>query len=555
MSLYRIMLVDDEEEVRKGIIRKIDWKNLGFQVVGDAENGQDALEKIEQMEPDVIMTDIRMPYMDGLTLSARIRQKYPSIKILIFSGYDDFEYAQQAIKLNVTEYILKPVNVEELTEILNRVRENLDEEIEQRRNVHLLRERYRSSLPIIRELYLNDLVRGNVRGGIEEHLREYGVDILDARKWGVAVIDLEREDPQDVKSNQNGRNQKDANAEISHAFSAHEEKELLSISVRQLLEDYLKPYYRLQAFNSTAGIAVIIAVDEENTQTSLIDLLGDICKEAKRILQVNITIGIGRNCTELSQMNRSYQTALDALGYKAIVGMGGTIYINDVEPVGRGRLQLEAKEESDLAAAVKFGPRENIESVIRGITSRMDDVKAHTSQYQMYMFSIVNCLTRLMQKHDLDMALLFDDRDPYTDLVARVQRREEFTARIIEVACRMYEAMNRERDNTTRKVILEAKQYIQEHYQNPDLSVEMMCRQLHMSPAYFSTIFKKETGQTYIAYLTEVRLDKAVELLNTTNDKTYVIAQKVGYQEQNYFSYVFKKRFGMSPTRYRNSAQ
>ena len=555
MSLYRIMLVDDEEEVRKGIIRKIDWKNLGFQVVGDAENGQDALEKIEQMEPDVIMTDIRMPYMDGLTLSACIRQKYPSIKILIFSGYDDFEYAQQAIKLNVTEYILKPVNVEELTEILNRVRENLDEEIEQRRNVHLLRERYRSSLPIIRELYLNDLVRGNVRGGIEEHLREYGVDILDARKWGVAVIDLEREDPQDVKSNQNGRNQKDANAEISHAFSVHEEKELLSISVRQLLEDYLKPYYRLQAFNSTAGITVIIAVDEENTQTSLIDLLGDICKEAKRILQVNITIGIGRNCTELSQMNRSYQTALDALGYKAIVGMGGTIYINDVEPVGRGRLQLEAKEESDLAAAVKFGPRENIESVIRGITSRMDDVKAHTSQYQMYMFSIVNCLTRLMQKHDLDMALLFDDRDPYTDLVARVQRREEFTARIIEVACRMYEAMNRERDNTTRKVILEAKQYIQEHYQNPDLSVEMMCRQLHMSPAYFSTIFKKETGQTYIAYLTEVRLDKAVELLNTTNDKTYVIAQKVGYQEQNYFSYVFKKRFGMSPTRYRNSAQ
>ena len=159
MSLYRIMLVDDEEEVRKAMIRKMDWESLGFTVVGDAENGQDALEKIEQLEPDVVMTDIRMPYMDGLTLTARIREKYPSIKILIFSGYDDFEYAKQAIKLKVTEYILKPVNGEELASILNRIRISLDEEIEQRRNLSALQESYQGSLPILRELFLNDLVR------------------------------------------------------------------------------------------------------------------------------------------------------------------------------------------------------------------------------------------------------------------------------------------------------------------------------------------------------------------------------------------------------------
>ena len=116
MDLYRIILVDDEEEVRKSIIRKIDWQAVGFTVVGDAENGEDALEKIEALEPDVVLTDIRMPYMDGLTLAEKIRQRYPSMKIVIFSGYDDFDYAKRAIKLNVTEYILKPVNVEELTE-------------------------------------------------------------------------------------------------------------------------------------------------------------------------------------------------------------------------------------------------------------------------------------------------------------------------------------------------------------------------------------------------------------------------------------------------------
>ena len=173
MDLYRIILVDDEEEVRKSIIRKIDWTAVGFAVVGDAENGEDALEKIENLEPDVVLTDIRMPYMDGLTLAERIRQKYPSMKIVIFSGYDDFEYAKQAIKLNVTEYILKPVNVEELTAILKRIKTNLDEEIEQKRNVNLLRENYKRSLPILREQFLKDLISRPMDGEtVQTLLRE-----------------------------------------------------------------------------------------------------------------------------------------------------------------------------------------------------------------------------------------------------------------------------------------------------------------------------------------------------------------------------------------------
>ena len=193
MGLYGIMLVDDEEEVRKAIIRKMDWEQLGFYVAGDAENGQDALEKVEILEPDVVMTDIRMPYMDGLTLAARIREKYPSTKILIFSGYDDFEYAKQAIKLGVTEYILKPVNGQELARILKKVRVSLDQEISQRRDIDALRESYLGSLPILRELFLNDLVRQRAdRASIEPKLKEYAIDILDARKWLAAVIHVEQ---------------------------------------------------------------------------------------------------------------------------------------------------------------------------------------------------------------------------------------------------------------------------------------------------------------------------------------------------------------------------
>jgi len=526
------MLVDDEEEVRKAMIRKMDWEALGFTVAGDAENGEDALEKLEQLEPDVIMTDIRMPYMDGLSFIARVREQYPYIKILIFSGYDDFEYAKQAIKLNVTEYILKPVNGEELAEILKRVRISLDEEIEQRRNISTLQESYLGSLPILRELFLNDLVcRAADVASVVPKLREYGIDILDAHRWLAAVIHIEQTE--------------------NLVLSQHQE--LIPISVRSLVEDHLKPYCRFAIFNSAEGITVAVAVDKGNTETGLINLLNDICKESRRLLEVTITVGIGYSCDTLQEIGRSYQAAVDALGYQAIVGSGRTIYINDVEPVSRGNLQLDAKGEAELTTAIKFGPRKLIENVLRELAARMDDAKVHASQYQVYMLAIANCLIRLMQQYELNMGEMFGSEERYADMIRGICHKETFAEELIPVACRMNEALNRERDNTTRKAILEAKAYIQENYSDPELSVDTLCRHLHMSPAYFSTVFKKETGQTYVNYLTEVRLLRAEELLRETDDKTYKIAEKVGYQEQNYFSYVFKKRFGISPTKYRGT--
>lgn len=506
MNLYSIILVDDEEEVRKSIIKQIDWESAGFKVVGDAENGEDALEKIEVLEPDVVLTDIRMPYMDGLTLAEKIRQRYPSMKVVIFSGYDDFEYAQKAIKLNVTEYILKPVNVEELTSILKRIKSNLDEEIEEKRNVSRLRENYRKSLPIIREQFFNDMVHRRLSDDlIELKLREYDIPITGARKWVIAAVDVEKSDDRSKKT-----------------LSLHEEEELIPISVMQIVREKLKSYCRFSLFQSTAEaeMVVIAALDDDNTTTGLIDVLGDICKEAKRILEVPVTIGIGHSVTGLSKIAGSYQSAVEALGYKAVVGSGITIYINDMEPVGSGKLE---------------------------------SAKVHYRQQQVYVFGVLNTIIQMIQQYDLNLEEILGGELEYLSVIDKLQKREEFGEWLLKTAHKMNQAINQERDITTRQVIQQAKQYIMDNYQNPDLSVEMICRHLHMSPAYFSTMFKKETGQAYIAYLTEIRLNKAVELLNKTDDKTYVIASKVGYQEQNYFSYVFKKKFGVSPTKFRGA--
>ena len=532
MNLYRIILVDDEEEVRQSIIKKIDWEDAGFSVVGDAENGQEALEKVEALEPDVILTDIRMPYMDGLSLAERVRQRYPSIKIVIFSGYDEFEYAKQAIKLNVTEYILKPVNVEELTAILKRIKSNLDEEIEQKRNVSLLRENYRRNLPILREQFLNELVGGTASSqNMEERLMEYHIPLAGAKKWVAAAIDI-------------GKEALGAGRELP----LHRERDLIPISVKQLFGEKLEQYCRCAVFTSSRAsgseLALIAAIDGENSQTGLIDVLGDICKEIRKILEVPVTVGIGHSCQDLKDIGGSYKSAMDALGYKAIVGAGGTIYINDVEPVSSGLLRFDSRAEAALMAAVKFGPREQIEEAVRAVVDKMIDAKVHFSQCQAYMLSISSSMIQMIQQYELDITQLSegDAADTFA-IIPKMVKVEDFSRWLLSMALHINQAMNQERDNTMKQVIQKAKEYIMENYQDPDLSVEKICRQLHLSPAYFSTMFKKETGQAYIAYLTQVRLDKAVELLNKTDDKTYVIAAKVGYQEQNYFSYVFKKRF------------
>ena len=533
MNPYKIMLVDDEEEVRTSIIRKIDWQDAGFEVIGDAENGKEALEKIEQNEPDVVLTDIRMPYMDGLEMAENIRQRYPSIKIVIFSGFDEFEYAKKAIKLNVIEYILKPVNVEELTAILKKIKKNLDEEIEQKRNVTLLRESYIKSLPALREHFLNDLIQGGMEETqIEEKLNEYAIDVAGAVKWVIAAIHLEPDDK---------------------AVSLHQQRELIPISVRNLIEEKLEGQYRFIVFHSSFETILLVAIDKDNTQTGLIALLGDICKETKKILEVSVTIGVGESCSSLTDLSRPCHTALNALGYRAITGSGGVICIGDMEPSGHEKLRFDSRMESELIAAVKFGPEEKIRSVIDGIVSRMEDARVHYRQYQAYVLAIINVLTQLSQQYDLRISEMFGVENDYFEILGRVQKMENVRPYLTEVALKMNAGMEEERSNTTKNVIREAKQYIQDNFQDPDLSVEKICRHLHMSPAYFSTMFKKETGQAYIAYLTDVRLGRAVELLMATDDKTYIIAEKVGYPEQNYFSYVFKKKFGVSPTRYRTA--
>lgn len=190
---YRVLLADDEEEVLHSIHRQIDWDSFGFEIAGTFFNGRDVMEFLETKEADIVITDIRMPFMDGIELAKNIREKYPQIKVIIISGYGDFHYAKEAMAYQVADYILKPINAKELRTVLERIRRTLEQKLEERKNMQILKRKYQENLPVLRENLLNRMIAGDVRKErIKEEMKNCGMTLGDAVYWAVALIQMEK---------------------------------------------------------------------------------------------------------------------------------------------------------------------------------------------------------------------------------------------------------------------------------------------------------------------------------------------------------------------------
>lgn len=534
MALYRVLLVDDEEEIREGIIRKIDWEGLGYTIVGDAENGLEALEKAEHLHPDVVMTDIKMPFMDGLELGEKLQTSMPSTKLIIFSGFDDFEYAQKAIKLNVAEYVLKPINSAELIETLKKLKLRLDEEFNEKRDVEILRRNYMDSLPVMREQFLVGLLEGRIsQARLAAQAGRFDIN-LNAESWAVALVRADAAPKDDAALNG--------------------EEELIPISLKCTVDEILGNYCTFIDFLYSDCVVMIAELESKNGLVSLMNGVNEICKSAERVLGVRVTAGVGTLCSSLPEIRHSYREAQNALDYSAALGAGKAIYIGDVEPDTSVKLQFDEHDEREIINAIKMGSEEEIRSQITALFTRFETMLLPLSQYQIYLMEIMTSLLKVIRSYELGAEEIFGETFNYVNTIAALHSPAEMMQWCIESCIKISTLIKRERVDSTKLLAQNAKHYISENFQNAELSVETLCSFLHVSPAYFSTVFKRETGMSFVAYLTEVRLQEAVSLLNATNDKTYVIAEKVGYTEPNYFSYVFKKKFGVSPSKYRNNA-
>lgn len=530
MEPYRVLLADDEEEIRVGISRKIDWAGLGFVLVGEAENGAEALELAEQLRPDVVLTDIKMPFMDGLELCRRLKQSLPAAKLVVFSGFDDFEYARQAIGMNVFEYILKPINAPELNQMLDKLKAQLDQQRLERRDMETLRRRYEESLPLLRELFYTRLLDGRIRPGqIQDRAARYEIQ-LPQGPWATALVQVDA--PKEGE--------------------AAERDELLLLSIRAFFQEHFElPGCGLRAILYNDAVALLASLSDQGQVYSLLEELDRLCVLSHSYLGMSLTVGVGLPCEEPAGLHASVEGARSALDYRVLIGGDRVIYIGDLEPDRSARLSFEEEDQRNLATAVKLGSQEQAREMIRSLTDRVRRARLSLPQCHLFFQEVVTCLAKLAGSSGDQLEEVFGPG--FTGMISLTDfsSLEELEQWLSDCCLKLRETLGRQRTDSAWKTVEKAKDFISEHYRDHALSVESLCSHLHLSPTYFSTLFKRETGMSFTAYVTEVRMEQAARLLRDTGEKTYLIAEQTGYTDPNYFSYVFKRHFGMTPSKFR----
>jgi two-component system, response regulator YesN len=506
-----VLLVDDEDMIRQGICESIDWNKFNMRVIGQAEDGEEALEIFKECNPQLILTDIKMPFMDGLELVEKVRVQDSETYIIIISGYDDFKYAQKAIKLGATDFILKPIDLECVEEILHKISLDFTERTKKKDNERELKEKVENSLGILQGNFLKDLIfRKRDSQLIEESVKE--LQIVEA-DYSVALI--------------------------------------VQLDDLEALDEPLffneKGVFALEINNKELVILMMGA-----SELSLRNKMNKIGKIVRSEINGSITIAFGKVYPTLLELSHSYGEALKALEYKFILGNGQDIFYERIKDKVKEYSNVINNKDYEAIYSIDFTEKESIQ---RDIDLLMDNIKnAGRDSYlysQMIVSNIYMSAIKALKEIGGKVEEVFDNpinefkqlaSNPTIDLV-----KDHLLVTLYKIA----DYINERQFGKYTYIIDKAKAFINQNYNNPDFSIESAARYVNISNSYFSILFKQETGQTFVDYLTFFRIEKAKYLLRASSFRSYEISEKVGFNNSTYFSTIFKKYTGYSPSEYR----
>lgn len=524
--MYTVIVADDEEEIRRGIVRKVKWEEIGFQVVGEAENGIEALELVEKLEPDLLLTDIRMPFLSGIELARQVREVRPTVQIAFLSGFDEFSYAQQAIQYNIVSYMLKPISSGELEKELWKIKGMIDAKFEEFSSKSLVQERMEKS-----EFMLTLLLDG---------LRE----------------ELTLQDREEVMGNavscgllRNAKPEHMNYVVMVTRISEGEEGRTTRASVNAV-DMILKKYVRSVSCYLKGRVVSILAATPTGFQKYLHIIVDEIVQSVERIMHLNCTVGISRSTDILLNCRECYLEAINALSYSS-QKESNVYFIADEERAVNVNRELMESTVSTMEELLRGGSNEELKSFLHAFSENISGGKIAPALADFLMSQMLADIFKVVYSVVGEESVQQLQSEYYLKNHNTVGQVMEAFERYAALCLAAKELIAEQRKKSGEILCDKALELIRTKYKDQELSVAKVSEEIAVSPNYLSSLIKKTTGSTFVELLTQKRMEKAKELLLCTSMKIWEITEACGYRDQHYFSYCFKKTMGISPNQCR----
>ena len=541
--MLKTFLAEDEIVVRENIKKMVPWEQYGFELVGEASDGEMALPLIKKLKPDLLITDIKMPFMDGLTLCKVVKKELPDIKIVILSGYDDFNYAKEAIGIGVEDYLLKPITKNAFLERLCEIRSRYEHEKSQREYY----EQFHREMQEYEQNSSRDFFEGLISGTMDmgemyERADKLGLDIV-AEAYNILIFTLESEN---------------AAAGQSETYSEWEARALEKIE--SLFADHS---YAMLFRNNVFSYGVLVKEQRDNPEKNTRD-----CVESIRAILADAPAGqpwfiaAGEPVTRLSNMKHSYNTAAQTYARRYLYD-GHILYYRDLKDEelakddGRylKKVDVNAMDPAIIQKFLGSGLKEETGNFVRDYFHAIGKEPLASMVFRSYVilnvrFSVLSFLNRM--GYCASALEESDTEDALEQGGASMEAAMAYAERILQKAI---EIRDENSGNKNRDILENSIEYIKNHYMDENMSLNAVAQVANISANHFSALFSQNIGQTFIEYLTGIRMEHAKELLRCTGKRASEIALEVGYKDSHYFSYLFKKTQGMTPSDYRKAKE
>lgn len=534
--MYKLFIVDDESSVRSGLRECVDWSAFGIDVAGEAEDGEMALQALlAARDVRIVLTDVRMPHMDGITLAQRLAEKEHPAKLVFVSGYGDLDYLKMAIRLEAVDYLLKPVRMHELNELIGRVVRKLDEEEADRDRLNGLRIKLNQSIPLLRERHLATLVLDGAGDAalLHDRFEFLGIRLpVDPIRLGVFGIRID---------------------DYAQVFGAVPEKErqLRSFALVNVCEDIMNDRYAGHAFELRPGeYAGLLQLASDSDEDGLFAVLDRIKEQVNRLLRFHITIGVGPTAERWDALPDAYRLAAQAAEHKWYMGKNNIITMDALADAAPGApSRLDNGELKDIAVLLKSP---SWDAVRRAAETLLSDGK-RTGEIVRTRISFARLLavcSELRLELQLPVGRLEPSELRLWDAISSSETIDELRIAALTHLKLVHDEVGEKRDRKTHNIVAQIRRFIEEHYAE-ELTNARIASSVYLTTTYVCLLFKQETGMTLNECVIETRIAQAKRLLADPANKLYDVCYAVGYKDPGYFGKLFKKMTGYTPGEYR----